>query len=245
MIEKELSLNQHLSELRSRLTWSAIVVAIATAVAFIFHQDILRVLMEPARGFVSVPYEKPVYTSLTEFIGIAMKASLLVGVFISTPFLLWQFVRFVSPGLKRQEKRYLYSLMPISLVVFACGAAFGYYVLFPPAVTFLINFGSGVATPLIRIGSYVNLMVSLLFWMGLMFEIPVVLFFLSKVGVVTPNFLSRNRRWAVVLAFVLGAIITPTFDPINQVFVALPIILLFELGVILVKIGVRSNRNRD
>jgi sec-independent protein translocase protein TatC len=174
-----------------------------------------------------------------------MKASLLVGVFASTPFLLWQLVRFVSPGLKRQEKRYLYSLMPISLVVFACGAAFGYYVLFPPAVTFLINFGSGVATPLIRIGSYVNLMVSLLFWMGLMFEIPVVLFFLSKVGVVTPKFLSRNRRWAVVLAFVLGALITPTFDPINQVFVALPIILLYELGVILVKIGVRSNRSRD
>ena len=130
-------------------------------------------------------------------------------------------------------------------MVFACGAAFGYYVLFPPAVTFLINFGSGVATPLIRIGSYVNLMVSLLFWMGLMFEIPVVLFFLSKVGVVTPKFLSRNRRWAVVLAFVLGALITPTFDPINQVFVALPIILLYELGVILVKIGVRSNRSRD
>ena len=78
-----------------------------------------------------------------------------------------------------------------------------------------------------------------------MFEIPVVLFFLSKVGVVTPKFLSRNRRWAVVLAFVLGALITPTFDPINQVFVALPIILLYELGVILVKIGVRSNRSRD
>ena len=244
-MEKELTLNQHLSELRSRLTWCAIVVSVATAVAFIFHQDILRVLMQPARGFVSVPYEKPVYTSLTEFIGIAMKASLLVGVFASTPFLLWQLVRFVSPGLKRQEKRYLYSLMPISLGGFACGAAFGYYVLFPPAVTFLINFGSGVATPLIRIGSYVNLMVSLLFWMGLMFEIPVVLFFLSKVGVVTPKFLSRNRRWAVVLAFVLGALITPTFDPINQVFVALPIILLYELGVILVKIGVRSNRSRD
>ena len=90
---------------------------------------------------------------------------------------------------------------------------------------------------MIRIGNYVNLMISLLFWMGVVFEIPIALFFLARIGVVTPKFLSKNRRWAVVLAFILGALITPTLDPINQALVAIPIIVLFEFGILLSKIG--------
>jgi sec-independent protein translocase protein TatC len=143
---------------------------IFTVVAFIFHQQILRLLMEPASGFPGVPNQKPIYTDLTEFIGIAMKASLLAGIFTSLPFLLWQLVMFVSPGLNPTEKKYLYILMPVSVIIFLLGAAFGYFVLFPPAVKFLITFGSDVATPMIRIGNYVGLMLSLLFWMGVIFE---------------------------------------------------------------------------
>ena len=104
---------------------------------------------------------------------------------------------------------------------------------------FLLTFGSNVATPMIRIGNYINLMLSLLFWMGIVFELPIILFFLSRIGVVSPEFLARNRRWAIVIAFVLGAIITPTLDPINQAFVAGPIIVLYEVGVLLSKVGAR------
>nr|MCS5661419.1 twin-arginine translocase subunit TatC [Dehalococcoidia bacterium] len=154
-------------------------------------------------------------------------------------FLLWQMVMFVAPGLNPTEKRYLYSLMPITILVFLAGSAFGYFMLFPPAVKFLLTFGSNVATPMIRIGNYVNLMLSLLFWMGIVFELPIILFFLSRIGVVSPEFLARNRRWAIVIAFVLGAIITPTLDPINQAFVAGPIIVLYEVGVLLSKVGAR------
>ena len=233
------TLRVHLTELRRRLTWSAAVVFLATVIAFIFHQQILEVLMAPAGNFTELPQNKPVYTELTEFIGIAMKDSLFVGIFGSLPFLLWQMVMFVAPGLNPTEKRYLYSLMPITILVFLAGSAFGYFMLFPPAMKFLLTFGSNVATPMIRIGNYVNLMLSLLFWIGIVFELPIILFFLSRIGVVSPEFLARNRRWAIVIAFVLGAIITPTLDPINQAFVAGPIIVLYEVGVLLSKVGAR------
>ena len=243
MRDKDLPIGQHLIELRRRLTWSAVAVVLCTAVSFVFHQQILTLLMDPAQGFAGIPTEKPIYTDLTEFLGIAMKVSILSGLVISMPFILFQIVMFVAPGLTPVERRYLYTLLPVSLLSFAAGAAFGYRILFPPAVKFLLSFGSDIATPYIRIGNYVNLMLSLLFWMGIVFETPVVLFFLSRIGIVSHRMLARWRRYAVVVAFVLGAIITPTFDPINQTLVALPIIVLYEVGVWLAKIG--GSRRRE
>ena len=238
------SFKEHLVELRKRLTWSAVVVVMATAISFVFHQQILKILMVPADGFSQTSNYQPIYTELTEFIGIAMKASLLVGIALSLPFLLWQLVRFVTPGLNSAERRYLYILMPVSTCVFFAGCCFGYFVLFPPAVKFLLSFGSDVATPMIRIGNYVNLMLSLLFWMGIVFELPVVLFFLSRIGVVTPRLLVRNRRWAILGAFVLGALITPTLDPVNQCLVALPIIALYELSILLSRVGSKTRNKK-
>ena len=222
------------------MTYAAISVLVTTAAAFAFHQQILKLLMEPAEQFASLPLGKPVYTELTEFVGIAAKTSLLVGVFASLPFVLYQIVMFVAPGLKPKERRYLFVLMPVSLLVFLGGAAFGYRVLFPPMIKFLRDFGSDVATPLISIGSYINLMLTLLFWMGMIFEMPVVIFFLAKIGVVSPGFLSRQRKYAIVLAFILGAIITPTFDPLNQTLVAGPIIVLYEASIWLAKLAARG-----
>ena len=243
MNERRLTIREHLLELRTRLTWSAGVLLVCTTISFAFHEQILTLLMEPARGFAEIPNEKPIYTNLTEYLGTAMKVSLLGGVILSSPFLLLQLAMFVSPGLKPGERRYLYGLLPVSLVAFAVGAAFGYRVLFPPAVNFLLTFGSDVAEPLIRIGDYINLMLTLLLWMGIFFETPVVLFFLSKTGVVTPRFLARQRRYAVVVAFILGALITPTFDPINQTLVAVPIIVLYEIGIWLAKLGGRGRQS--
>lgn len=242
MNEKRLPIREHLIELRKRLTWSVLAVVVCVGIAFAFHAQILSLLMGPAQGFANIPNQKPVFTELTEFIGAAMKTSLVVGLFVALPFVLYQLVMFIAPGLTPTEKRYLYALLPVSLLVFLLGAFFGYRILFPPAVKFLLNFGSDVATPMIRIGSYVNLILSLLFWMGVVFETPVVLFFLSKIGVVTPAFLARQRRYAIVVAFILGAIITPTFDPINQSLVALPIIVLYEVGIWLAKLARRGKK---
>ena len=243
MTERQIPLHEHLSELRRRLMYSVIAVVATTVVAFVFHEQILVLLMEPAQGFVDSPGGKPIFTELTEFISTAMKASLLVGVLGSLPFILYQVILFVAPGLTPSERRYLYILLPASLIVFVIGAGFGYRVLFPPAITFLQSFGSDIATPQIRIGPYVNLMLSLLIWMGVLFETPLVLFVLARIGVVTPAFLGRQRRYAIVVAFILGALITPTFDPVNQTIVAVPIAVLYEVGIWLAKLGARM-RNK-
>ena len=240
--ERAVSLGSHLTELRRRLTYAALSVLVTTLVAFVFHEQVLILLMEPAQQFVDIPNGKPIYTELTEFISVAAKTSLLVGLFVSLPFVLYQVVMFVAPGLNPKERKYLYLLMPASLLAFVVGAAFGYRVLFPPMVNFLLNFGSDVATPMISIRSYVNLMLTLLFWMGIIFEIPVVIFFLAKIGLVSPEALARNRRYAIVAAFILGAVITPTFDPINQALVAGPIIVLYEVSVWLAKLAARGRR---
>ncbi len=242
MNNKRLPVGLHLVELRRRLTWSVAAVLVCTVVSFVFHQQILELLMKPAQGFAAIPSGKPIYTDLTEFIGVAMKVSLLGGLVLSFPFVLYQIVMFVAPGLSGTERRYLYLLVPGALIAFLLGAAFGYRVLFPPAVEFLLSFGSDVATPYIRIGNYTSLMLTLLFWMGIVFETPIVAFFLSKIGIVTPRLMSRNRRYAVVVAFLLGAIITPTFDPINQTLVALPIIVMYELGILLARLGGRGRQ---
>ena len=242
MKEDRLPVRQHFLELRRRITLSAIAVVVCTGLAFAFHSQLLTLLMEPAQGFADIPNQKPVYTELTEFIGAVMKVSLFVGLFASMPFVLYQAVMFMAPGLKPREKRYLYTLLPFSLIVFVVGAAFGYRILFPPAVGFLLSFGSDVATPYIRIGNYVNLMISLLFWMGIVFETPVVMFFLSKIGVVKAEFFAKQRRYAVVVAFILGALITPTFDPVNQALVAAPIVVLYEVGIWLAKLAQRGHK---
>ena len=242
MSDRDFTIREHLIELRKRLTWSVVAVLVCTALSFAFHQQILTILMRPAEGFAEIPTGKPIYTELTEFIGVAMKVSLMSGFVLASPFVLLQIVLFVAPGLTTGERRYLYTLLPASLVSFALGATFGYYVLFPPAVHFMLSFGSDVATPYIRIGNYTSLMLTLLLWMGIVFEAPVVLFFLSKIGVVTPRFLAKQRRYAIVVAFILGAAITPTFDPINQSLVAVPIVVMYEVGIWLAKLGSRGRK---
>ena len=245
MKDRQQPIRGHLVELRRRITWSAVSVLACTGIAFAFHRQILILLMRPAQGFADTPAGKPIYTELTEFISIAMKVSLLAGLILSLPFVLYQIVMFVAPGLNRAEKRYLYVLLPASLLSFLIGAAFGHRVLFPPAVNFLQTFGSEVADPYIRIGNYTNLMLTLLFWMGLIFEMPILAYFLSKIGVLTSSFLAKNRRYAIVVAFIMGALITPTFDPFNQALVALPIVVMYEIGIWLAKLGGRESQGRS
>lgn len=234
----------HIGELKRRLIYSVIALVVTTAIAFTFHRKILDILLAPASEHGLNPYTGglPVFTDLTELWGAIIKTSVLVGIGLATPFFLFQVVRFVSPGLKTSEKVYLYTLLPASLVAFAGGVAFGYYILLPPAIHFLVTFGGDLATPLIRIGSYVNLITMLLFWIGLSFELPIVLFFLTRIGIVTPKLLLKNFRWAILLAFVLAAAITPTFDPVNQSLVAGPLIVLYLIGYLLSVIGQRRRK---
>ena len=237
MSTRPLSLNEHLLELRKRLIVSVAAVIVCTVVAFVFHPVIFDVLMGPAQGFESLRDNKLVFTQATEMIGITMKVSLMGGLALASPVVVYQAVMFVAPGLTPREKRYLFALLPGVVLSFLAGAAFGYLVLLPPAIKFLLTFGSDIATPMIRVGNYINLVVTLLFWLGVAFQAPLVMFFLSKIRVVTPKALAKKRRFAIVGAFILGALITPTFDPVNQSLVAVPILVLYELGIWLARLA--------
>lgn len=240
MVDEARPVSAHISELRKRLVRAAIFVVIATVLAFIFHEHLLRFLMGPASQFEEIPGGQPVFTDMTEMIGVIMKVSLFTGIALALPFVIYEIVQFAAPGLTRKERKYVYILLPAVLASFGMGVAFGYYVLLPPAISFLLNFGSDIAVPMIRIGSYLNLIVTLLFWLGIAFETPIVMMFLARIGVVTPRWLASKRRIALVGAFVAGALITPTFDPINQTFVAVPLFALYEIGIWLAKLGARA-----
>ena len=241
--QKQLTLREHLDELRKRLLIAALAVIAGAVIAFLFHRDILRLLMEPARGFESIPDSELIFTNVTEMLGITMKVSLLGGFMLALPVVLYELVMFIAPGLTPKERRYLLLFLPGVSAAFVAGVLFGYFVLLPPMLRFLLNFNADIATPLIRIGSYTNLVVRLLFWLGVVFEAPVVMFLLARLRLVSYKTFARRRRIAVVLAFVLGAIITPTFDPINQTMVALPIIVLYEVGVWLAWLARRGEKS--
>jgi len=238
--EKALTLKGHLVELRRRLIWSVIAVVITTGISFAFARQIFDFLESraPEEGVTII------FVEVTEMIGTYMKVCLYSGIVLALPFLMYQMVMFVHPALTRQEKRYLYLLMPGVLLFFAAGAAFGYIVFLPRALEFLLNFpwlaGPEAPAPYISIGNYISVVTRLLLAMGLIFELPLVMFFLSKIGVVSPQGLSRYRKFAIVGAFIVAAIVTPTPDPVNQTIVAIPIILLYEVGILLAKLARRK-----
>ncbi len=242
MASREMTLRDHLEELRKRLFYTTAAVALGTAIAFVFRDRVLDFLLAP--GFDGIPDTRPIYTEVTEMVAVVMKVSLMAGVVVALPVVLYQLVMFVTPGLTRRERVYLFIFLPGTVVVFGLGAAFCYYVLLPPAFRFLFTFGANNADAVIRIGSYMHVVTVLLFWMGIIFELPLVMFFLARLGVVTAGFLARFRRYAVILAFVAGAIITPTMDPVNQTLVALPIIVLYEVGILLARLGQRLRRRK-
>ncbi|OGO03284.1 MAG: twin arginine-targeting protein translocase TatC [Chloroflexi bacterium RBG_13_54_8] len=173
--------------------------------------------------------------------GTYMKVCMYSGMVLALPFFIYQVVMFVRPALTPKEKGYLYLLMPGVLVFFLAGAAFTYFVFLPPALDFLLDFPLvGGIEPMISIGNYISVVTKLLVVIGLIFELPLLMFFLAKIGIVTHQWLARYWRYAFVGAFIISAVVTPTFDPINQSIVAVPIMLLYALGILFAWIARRG-----
>jgi sec-independent protein translocase protein TatC len=231
---KKLTLLGHFKELRKRIIISVIAVVITTAVSFIFYEWIFDVLLRPAQDI------QLVFIEMTEMVGTIMRVCLGAGLILAMPFLTVQAVLFIAPALTRREKRYVYMILPWIAVMFVGGVVFGYFILIPPATSFLLTFGSDIAVPQIKIGNYISVITRLLLAAGLIFELPVVLTFLARIGVVNSRWLAGKRKIAIIVTFLLAAIITPTFDPINQSLVAVPLIILYELGIWLAKLVERK-----
>jgi len=232
-LDTKLSIRSHLQELRSRLLKCVIVLAVTTVASFFFAKYIFAALESVAGGIDLI------FIEMTEMLSTYFHVSFTCGLALALPFFIYQLVMFLRPALSVTERKYLTFLLPGVVFSFAVGVAFGYFILVPPAAKFLITFGSDIATPQIRVGNYVSLMVKLLFAIGLCFETPLLIFLLSKLHIVTPEKLSKYRKFAVLGAFILAAIITPTFDPINQTIVAVPLIILYEIGILLAKLARR------
>lgn len=242
MSDRELTIFQHLAELRRRVIISALALLAGSAVSFVFFRQLIELLVRPARDLQTGAGGQLVFTEVTELLTTSFKVSFVAGFILAFPVILYQVVMFIAPGLTAKERRYLLGFLPGALLAFAAGVAFGYFVLTPPALHFLLTFGGDVAAPFIRVSNIVDLMIRLLFWMGIAFETPLVICLLAQLGIVTVRGLSRFRRHWVVVAFILGAIITPTFDPVNQSLVAVPLLALYEVGVLLARLAARGRR---
>ncbi len=232
--EEKITLLGHLRELRQRLLKGAIAVLITTIISFFFAEQVFEFLKVPA-GDIEL-----VFINMTEGLGTYMKVCLVTGIIVAMPYLVYQFLMFVMPALTPRERKTVYFVLPWITLMFAGGVAFGYYVLIPPATNFLLNFSADIAEPQIRVGNYVAFVTRLLLSIGLVFETPVVTTFLARLGVINSKWLAKRRRMAVIFAFVLAALITPTFDPINQSLVAVPIVVLYEMSVWLAKLVERK-----
>lgn len=227
----EMTLLEHLLELRSRVMWSAIAIAAGMMLLFIppIGFKVMDFLIEPGRD--ALPGFKPQFIEPMENIVTYFRVALLGGIAIGMPMVVYQVMAFVSPALTPLEKRWLFPIVIGASLAFIGGLAFGYYVVLPVTLEFLFTFGSDVAEPNIRIGYYINFVTRMLLIMGIVFETPLLVMGLAKVGVVNAKKLLKMWRFAIVGAFLVSAIVTPTIDPVTQSLVAGPIIVLYFVGI--------------
>ncbi|MEF3695727.1 twin-arginine translocase subunit TatC [Desulfolutivibrio sp.] len=227
---RQVTLLEHLTELRNRLLRCFAAIGVGFFISYAFAERLLGILLEPlarvlpeGTGLIALTLPEKFFT--------VMKLAFVCGIFVASPYIFYQLWRFVGPGLYRDERRMVIPAALASAIFFACGALFGYYVVFPFGFKFFVDYASDLVTIMPTVGDYFSLAVTLLLAFGLIFNLPVAIFFLARMGVVTNASLRKFRRWAVLLAFIAAAILTPTPDAVNQLLMAGPIIILYEVGI--------------
>lgn len=227
----EMTLLEHLLELRTRVMWSAITVVIAMVVFFVpsVGFGVIGWMLAPARE--TIPDFRPQYIEPMENIAVYFRVALLGGVTVAMPMLVFQMLGFVAPALTKSEKRWLFPIVLMATVAFIGGLAFGYWIVLPVTLGFLLSFGNDVAQADWRIGNYIGFVTRILLVMGFVFETPLLVMGLAKAGVVTARKLLRWWRLAIVAAFLVAAVVTPTIDPITQSLVGGPIVILYFVGI--------------
>jgi len=232
--DKELSLTQHLGEFRDRLMVASIAVIITTAIAFAFTTDIIRLLILPAGEGLKLASFSP-----TENFTTYMRVALFTGIALAMPVLLYEVYAYIDPALHPNERRFAITLGPFILLLFIAGMSFCYFLVLPSALKFLLGFASDVFDNQLRASEYIGFVTTFILGMGIVFEMPVLIYALIRVGAVSRAWLAKQRRYFFLVSFVVAAVVTPTPDPFNQSIVAIPIYLLFELGLFLGRFGGR------
>jgi len=233
----------HLEELRKRLIACAIAVGFGFVIAYTFSERLFQVLILPLKA-VLPEGDRLIFTNLPEMFFTYLKTGFIGGILLVAPYIFYQLYLFIAPGLYQQEKKYLFPFVFFSTILFLGGAFFGYFVVFPFGFKFFIGFANENIQALPSVKQYFSFSSKLLFAFGAVFELPVVIFFLAKMGLVTPAFLRQKRKYAILLTFVASAILTPP-DVITQLMMAGPLIILFEIGIIIAGIATKKKVAED
>lgn len=222
----------HLEELRRRLVYSVAAVAVGFGVCWGFRERIYAIMQQPILDALKangMP-EKLVYLNPIEPFNLYLKISALAGLFLTCPFVLYQVWMFISPGLYRNEKRYVFPFMASTIFLFAAGGYFGYRIVYPRALEFLVDF-SKQFQPMITVSEYTSLFLSIILGMGLVFEMPIIIFFLALMGIVSAGFMVKNFRYAILLIFIVAAIVTPSPDVLSMCIFAAPMLGLYGISI--------------
>ena len=241
--DEKLPFTNHLDELRSRLIRCAIAVLIGFVASYFFKEKIFDILSAPLIAVMGHG-DSLIFTGIPEAFFTYLKVSLLAGILLATPVILFQFWMFVAPGLYRNEKKLLFPIVIISSFFFLGGALFGYFIVFPFGFQFLLGFASENIRALPSMKEYLSFSAKLLLAFGLVFEMPIVITFLAKLGLVTPAGLKKNRKYAILLIFVGSAILTPP-DVVTQTMMAIPLMVLYEISIFGARIFGRRSPSAD
>jgi sec-independent protein translocase protein TatC len=229
-----MSFLEHLEELRKRIIWSILAVGVAFLVCWNYADKIYGYMQAPIMDALSRNHleQKLVYLNPTEPFNMYMKIGLIAALFVASPFVLYQLWAFVAPGLYKNEKKYVVPFMVLSVGLFLGGGLFGYKIVYPAALDFLIKYGKQF-TPMITIGEYTDLFLTIIIGLGVVFEMPILVFFLALIGIVSPRWMWNNFRYSILVIFIIAAILTPTTDIMNMCIFAAPMV-----GLYLISIGV-------
>lgn len=252
MEENKMPLTEHLTELRKRIFISLGSVLLIFLVSFNFSSDIFDALTLPLRAEIRLnldtPYlqfiEKPttqlVFLAPAEAFWMHFKVAFMAALVLSLPVIFLQFWKFIAPGLLPKEKKYFLPFLFFATLLFTVGALFCFLVVLPFAMTFLLGYKTAQMMPMLSVGSYIDFCLKFILAFGAIFELPLVIIFLARFGIVTPATLARNRKYAILAAFIIAAMLTPTPDAFNQTLMAVPIFLLYEVGILLSRIIFRK-----
>ncbi len=228
--EEKIPFTDHLGELRKRLITCVVAVGVGFIVAYCFKEWLFNFLTHPLISAMK-PGEKLIYTNLPEAFFTYLRVALLAGVVLAAPVIIYQFWIFVAPGLYHKERRMLGPILFFSVLFFMGGAIFGYVVVFPLGFRFFLSFATDTIRPLPTMSEYLSLASTFLLAFGLIFELPLVIVFFVKLGIISIDFLTKNRKYAILVFFIIAAILTPP-DVVSQTLMAVPMIALYEIGII-------------
>lgn len=246
---------EHLAELRKRLLIAFAFLGLAFLGLFNYSENIFSLLIFPLNTELKITPTRPflqfigkkavslVFLSPGEGFWMHLKISMVAAFIVSLPVTFHQLWKFISPGLVEKEKKYIVPFIITATLLFLLGAAFCFIIILPFALTFLLGYKTEHITPMLSVGSYMDFCLKFILSFGAIFELPLVIIFLVRFGFMTPATLAKNRRYAVLFAFIAAAILTPTPDAFNQLLMAVPVIILYEIGILIARVLYRKGRN--